>query len=510
MLVDANRLEGHPFSERVFDVCVCGAGVAGITLARELGRKGLTVALMEGGGREFSEESQELYAGEIVGSEYHDLTHPRLRYFGGTSNHWQGWCLPLDEHDFEPKPYQDWSGWPIRKADLDPYLAAARAVLDIPEDAVRPAPALPLEPDTLRPFRVWFSPPTRFSEKYGEELKAAGNIHLVLNANLVGMVLDDALGHILRCEFRDYERAEPFSVAAKAYVLCLGGLETPRMLLAAAQQLPGGIGNQHDLVGRFFSDHPHFSVGRYILNDENPSVPDVLHDESLQSPNNITFLAPTEGFLRKRHVSSFGLRLVPYSGFARDRPGVGAFLQRQICGSDFAIRLAEAVRGRVPPWWDCFDGKIRIATEQAPNYDSRVALSERTDRFGLPRIRLDWRLGEIDRKTIRTATIELGRQFAVTDWGRVQIDDWVLDRDLPMPGLGEDEYTGMHHIGTTRMGEDPRRGVVDRDLKVFGQDNLFVCGSSIFSTAGHANPTFTIVQLALRLTNHLDTMLATR
>lgn len=459
---------------------------------------------MEGGGLEYSDASQELYEGEVVGRAYHDLTVPRLRFFGGTSNHWAGWCIPLAEHDFEAKPYQEWSGWPIGKADLDPYYDETLDILDIAKADTQPSAPLSFHHDTLQVFNVLFSPPTRFAEKFGAELRTSANIHLVLNANLTDIVLAENRRQVVRCEFRNYVDDEPIIILAKTYVLCLGGLENPRILLAINKGTASGIGNRQDLVGRFFSDHPHFSVGRYLLNSDNPEVPAVLRDQGVKKPRNVVAIAPTKSFMLQKEIPGFSLRLFPYADIKRNRDGIKAFLQRQLCSTDFSTQLVEAVNGQIPNWWDCFYGNIAIATEQGVNYDSRVSLSSAKDRFGLPRIKLDWRFGEPDRRTIRIGALELGRQFAVNDWGRIQIIDWILDDDLPIPGPDEEQYTGMHHIGTTRMASEPTRGVVDSNLKVFNHDNLFVCGSSVFSTSSHANPTFTIVQLALRLGAHLS------
>jgi len=131
MLVDLNEIDSDPFRENKFDICIIGAGVAGITLALKLSQK-LNVVLIEAGGLEYSDDSQAVYKGMSIGQEYYDLIATRLRYFGGTSNHWAGWCRPLDSYDFKPKSYLEFSGWPIERRDLDPYLKEAESILDIP------------------------------------------------------------------------------------------------------------------------------------------------------------------------------------------------------------------------------------------------------------------------------------------------------------------------------------------------------------------------------------------
>ena len=192
MIADATTIDRSIF-DQTFDVCVIGAGPAGITIARTLAATGANVALMEAGGLELTDESQDVYRGTNLGLDYFDMDTARLRYFGGTSNHWAGWTRALDPYDFTPKPYMALSGWPISRLDLDPYRARADEILDVPSETE--APDLPFRQRAynFRRFQFRWSPPTRFAEKYGPEIEASPNIHLFLNANLVDLHLADGL-----------------------------------------------------------------------------------------------------------------------------------------------------------------------------------------------------------------------------------------------------------------------------------------------------------------------------
>jgi choline dehydrogenase-like flavoprotein len=503
MIFDVETAERSAF-DRDFEVCVIGAGPAGITLARRLAAHGLHVALMEGGGLEWSEESQDVAAGESVGLAYPDLDVARVRCFGGSSGHWNGLCRAFEAADMLPRPQNPLSGWPITRADLDPYQAEVAEILDLVPDSGDVAPAAPPPPeDGFR--RIWYlrSAPTRFGEKYRGELAGAERIALGIHANLVDLRLDDALTRVTGAVFRGYAADDPgFTVRARHYCLCTGGLENPRLLLNFTSQIPAGIGNQNDLVGRYFCDHLRMQVGEAIFSE----VPDA----------EIRYFNPTEEFLAEHRT----LKIVLHLDYYRRKPlSFPKELARSTqCAVPFAERLVAAVAGdalrcdlggledylasRDPetnPW-----GRVVVNSEQALNPDSRVTLAETRDAFGLRRIRLNWQPLEIDTRTIQDTTLAFAAHLAERNVGRVRLYDSIL-AEQPILAAGADgqQLSGSHQMCTTRMSDDPKTGVVDRDCRVHGLANLYVGGSSVFATPGFQNPTYTIVQLALRLGDHL-------
>jgi choline dehydrogenase-like flavoprotein len=151
---------------------------------------------------------------------------------------------------------------------------------------------------------------------------------------------------------------------------------------------------------------------------------------------------------------------------------------------------------------------LRIASEQALDPNSRIELTDKTDRFDLRRVALKWQLSPIDRRTLEIAATEWAAFMARQRLGRVRLVEWVTNRDLPLPSVGQDEVVGNHHMCTTRMSTNPKEGVVDRTCRIHGTENLYLAGSSVFATAGASNPTYTIVQLALRLADHLNERLS--
>ena len=495
MLDDATTADRSAF-EQTFDACVIGAGPAGITLARRLAAQGLTVALMEAGGLDITEESQDAYRGTNVGMEYFDLDICRLRYFGGTSNHWGGWSRALEAVDFKKKSWVPLSGWPIEQLTLDPYRAEADAILDLP--SATEAPNLPVRQKAydFERFQFRFSPPTRFAEKYQAEIEDSAQIACYLNANLVDLRLDDARHAVTAAVFRTYDpAAAPFTVTARTYALCTGGIENARLLLNFTSQTPDGIGNGSGWVGRCFADHPHFILAECVLR--------VLVRER-------EFYQPTELFMEEHGCLNFGIRLEPRWIWPNELPTIG---QEDMPPEEFNILLEKLVRDPfvdrsltdrlVLPQPPGQTGVLRTACEAVANPDSRVTLSDETDAFGLRRVALDWRLSAQDVQTMRTAVVAFGAHLAEQNIGRLQMAPWLQEETPKFPGIADDEVGGKHHLGTTRMSSDPETGVVDRNCRLHDVTNLYVGGSSVFPSTGHCNPTYTIDQHALRLGDHL-------
>ncbi len=507
-------------------VCVIGAGPAGITLALELAGKGVDVVLLESGGRGYEPETQALYDGAVVGDRNTDVASSRLREFGGTSGHWTGLCAPLDPIDFEARPGVPHSGWPITRADLDDYYRIAQPYLELGKFDYAFAnwksrlaqPALPLDPEMARDAVYQQSPPTRFAETYWDAVSDNPRIRCFLHANLTDIVLrDDAVDH---CEFSTLENRK-LRVRAENYVVACGGIENARVLLNCNRQRPDGIGNENGLVGRYFMDHLNCEVGTVLFSDEYIDLSlydrvvvadgtamqiglklpfDVIRREQLL--NNTAFLVPqyentafSNDFRNYGWVSFSALVKAFAHGQKPDR------FAENYCNSvenidTVAVGIYRHAMRPFTKTGRALAAKFRQDAEQSPNPDSRVFLTDETDALGWRRIALDWRIAPSDLDSLRRTHERLGAAIGAAGLGRVQV------------GIGDPPdldvvYTGYHHMGTTRMSDDPKRGVVDRNCRVHSVKNLYMGGSSVFTTAGTANPTLTIVALAARLADHL-------
>ncbi len=452
-----------------YDCCIVGAGPAGITLALDLAARGKRVLLCEGGGYERDDASQAVYRSRVVGDPYRDLEFIRLRCFGGTSGYWGGVCRPLDAIDFEPKPHHPLAHWPIRKPDLDPHLAAASARVEI-------GPIPPDEPvpgSGLQRIHFAYSPPTRFGTAYRAAVVGHANVDLCLEANAIHVEADDRrVTGILLGDFAD-GRAK---AVASTYVLATGGIENSRLLLWSNEVTGGRLVKTATSLGRYWMDHPTFTLGDFVTFRRFEGV----------------YFSLTPDRQRELGLLHCGLRFheeadAPVADLVDDLAAV-------------APALAHWAKGRLPRH-DVAGGILRAAWEQEPRAANRVELSAtEVDRFGVPRTVLHWRKSAEDLVTVQRTALDFARFLAERDVGRVRLRDWVLGAgDYP----DDDELTGNHHMGGTRMASSPAEGVVDADLRVHGQPNLYVLGSSVFPSGGHANPTLTILQLAHRLAEHL-------
>jgi len=490
MLFDFN--EAWPRVTQVqYDVCVCGTGPAGITLARKLAAHGKKVLLLEAGGLAYSDESQNHYKGKNVGRTIW-LESIRLRYLGGTSNHWEGLCAALDPITFEPHNYLGLPGWPISHADVNGRLDEAKDILDIADKSLERVQQPGFISSKFDRYPFAMSAPTRFFEKYGAEIRQSKQIDAFYNANLVDIVLSDNLSGVRHLRIRNYKK-QISDVSAAQYVLALGGIENPRILLNANRQLPAGIGNHSGMLGRCFMESLNVPIGRFLVTD-----PEFWKGGS--PPIGSILLVPSESYMREKDIGNGVLEFTPdisaavvYRAFGRLRV-FREFIHETGCSWPALRKLAKHIVD-----FDCpGDGLIWSIIEQEPNPDSRVTLSDEMDSFDLRRVQMNWQLSDADLQTIRSLAIESAKEMARLNRARVQLAPFIFDTSLETPcsGFG-------HHMGTTRMSSDPRHGVVDENCRVHGIKNLYLAGSSVFSKCGGRNPTMTIVLLALRLGEHL-------
>lgn len=545
MIIDCQH--GDALSEIEADLCVIGAGPAGIAIARAYIGTSLRIYLIESGGTGGEESSQQLNNGESIGDPALDPGTSRMRVFGGSCNLWGGGCIALNPLDLERRDWVEHSGWPLSHAELAPHYARAHAFCQIESRVARDgsftAPKhAPLDFDESRVVNQTFvRSPVRFGAAYRDELAHAPNVTVLLHATVLALDADTGGTRVQQARIST-PGGRNGTVRARHYVLACGGIENARLLLLSDNVMTEGLGNQHDLVGRYFMDHPSGKLGelharggdrhlrpydRGLRRGAVPSLPEICLSDAAQRtrqllhgrvhpfavegplPAGIRALRELRGARPIPSVdenarvetllcTALNHRVSPHvalAGKARNAPG------RALRLGTGALGIARAYVRKLADLPTVASSHIDLIGyfEQAPNPASRVLLGGERDALGQRRICVDWRLTALDRHTYRSAAALFGAELARTCGGQFQLEPWLADGDDAPAQV----HTTAHHLGTTRMSDDPRRGVVDRDCRVHGMHNLHVSGSSVFPTGGWAFPTLTIIALSLRLADHL-------
>lgn len=522
MIDDARDLEPGAILE--CDICIVGAGAAGITLARELSGTRLRILVLESGGTDFEEDTQALCEGTNVNPLYPGIDHFRLRFFGGTTNHWEGNCSPLDPIDFEARDWVPHSGWPFKFSEIAPFYERAQEYCQLEgttfdtESWLRAGKLkpLPLDPRKLVSRIARMSPPTRFGEVYRDDLTRAGNVRVLLHANALTLEAsaNGATIETVRCAVLDGHR---FDVRARIVVVATGGVENARLLLLSDSVRPNGLGNDFDMVGRFFMDHPVVTAG--ILYPSGGAKALAAYLGPAQVSERVgAYMTIAEGALRQRRLMGVRAPFVAIDRYFASEGIESMHILRDWLGGEKTDNIwrhignvltdidmvAEAVSRKAfnKRLFDrandrdffMFDTMI----EQTPDPESRVRLAKDMDRLGQRRVSLDWRLAEADKRNVWRCFELIAAEIGRAGLGRIRLFD-----DQPERIWDELLSFGYHHMGTTRASDDPKAGVVDANLKVHGMSNLYVAGSSVFTTGGHVPPTLTIVALAIRMAAHL-------
>jgi choline dehydrogenase-like flavoprotein len=530
------------------DLCIIGAGPAGISLALELIDSGIDVLLLESGGLEAESDTQSLYSGSVADERLHSPPDKyRQRRFGGTSTIWGGRCMPFDAIDFEARDYVPHSGWPFGIEELAPHYPRANALCEAGPFAYTAESAFdhPLRPMIAglseRNFTTntleRFSCPTDFGVRYGHKLRAARNIRVLLHANVTGLHLGPDGSHVESVSVRSLA-ARKLTVGASRFVLATGGLETARLLLASRDVRPAGIGNPYDVVGRYYMCHIAGTVG--ALTFDRP-LGDVWHgydvsDEGVYCRRRLALRPQVQ---RQLGIGNFVARLHhPRITDPAHRNAILSllFLAQMFIPYEYGKRLHGGERADMKTWlrhaanvaagpvdaaafaWQMLTKRmlaerkfpsiiirskanlysLDFHAEQQPNPLSRITLSGERDALDMPRIRVDWRYSRGDVDTVSRSIALLTEDINHSNVGRLEYDPSQLEMEMTRYGA-----YGGHHIGTARMGSDPKTSVVNASCRVHDVDNLYLAGASTFPTSSQANPTLTVVALALRLARHL-------
>jgi choline dehydrogenase-like flavoprotein len=516
MYIDSRKVDDGAVIDS--EICVVGAGAAGIALAIELANQPFRVVLIESGGFEYNEKNEELSQALNVGRDYRHLPWSRLRYFGGTTNHWGGHCAPMNALNFEKRSWIPNSGWPFSRKDIDPYYVRAHEVIGLGAYNYEPKATasalklalLPFDSSRVETVMSRYNA-RRFGEHFHSRLSKVKNLTTYLWGNVTGINRHKTNGKVENVTVRTLSGRE-FSVRGRYFVLALGGIENARVLLLSRNVEAAGLGNINDLVGRFFMEHIWYPSGKFLV----PGYHGLLNFYGEEYPfGDIAVrghIALPDERLRELQIPGFRAEIdIKSPSISNTDTGKSAnFLRKKVKNlewpDDLGNHLINLFAGGDELFNHFIGSKQNLPAayllnnyvEQVPNPNSRVFLASSRDALGLNRIAVEWQLSEIDKIGIKKAQEEIATEVGRTGFGRMRLE-MPDSEDILLEGANG----GAHHMGTTRMHENPRRGVVDADGRIHGLENIYVAGSSVFPTGGYANPTLTIVALAIRLADHL-------
>ena len=460
-----------------FPVIIFGSGPAGISTALELEKKNINSIIIEAGNEKYSEISQDFYKGKIIGDQIMPLSESRLRQFGGTSGLWGGTCKPLEDYTFDL--------WPINNNDLKPYLERACEILDIKNQFRKTLINKSFSQIEFQTSRV------KFAEKYKNHLKNSYKIALVLNTQLSYLVGENNKINYAVCHSNTQEK----KIKGKYFILSCGGIENSRLLLWTKNKTPGLL-NEKLPIGKYWMNHPHVLGGRGVLSRK--KFENKLRENFLGFTD-LTFIATTKKFVNEQKILSAYMYMLTQDVFRNEKVIDKEVVKDIMC---VAPKYGEKlIRTFHKESFRCVN--INLLLEQEPSEDNKIVLNQnKKDKYGIPQVKLFYKRSPKPLKTAKVFLEEFANFCIENDFGRIAIEENIFNLEY-LKLVGD----GGHHMGGTRMGNDKKNSVVNSDLRVHDVNNLYVNGSSNFVTGGYTNPTFTIVQLAIRLANTISNLI---
>ncbi len=576
MLIDARTLSNGEVIGA--EVCIVGAGPAGLTLAQEFLGQNYQVCLLETGGLEPDDEIQSLSNGETIGN-YTGLEVSRRRQVGGMSNEWAIELsetdrgvryTPLDEIDFEQRDGIPHSGWCLERKTIEPYYKRAQAAAqagpfaydaDTWEDAA--APRLPIQGDRIQTSMFQFGSRNVFVETYRERVIQSPNIHLYTHGTAVELESSENAQTVKRVRVACLS-GKQFWIAARFFIVSSGAIESARLLLLSNKTQPNGLGNDHDVVGRFFMDHPFICTGEFTPTDRQLFNKTSLYDRRVINGTQVmgklalsaqtlreeqllnmcsklfpryplyqmkaarvvkkVFMSQYMELKQSSHsesVRSLRLLLKALTQGGKSPQEIGQLLVNvgtglgDIFKAAYRAAVIDPLQPNIPAdmarcgWseWRNKDRKfgyfeVWSLIEQSPDPENRLTLSDQIDRLGCRKAKVHWHWSDSDVARIKRAQEILAEDIRRSGLGELKL--YRQDGDKPFMMSS----TAHHHMGTTRMHNDPKQGVVDVNCQVHGLSNLFIASSAVFPTGGYANPTLTVLALAIRIADHVKAMMA--
>ena len=455
--------------DKNFPVVIIGSGPAGITIAIKLAEKKINSLIIEAGDEEYQDSSQENYKSKVIGDEIDDLRYSRLRQLGGTSGHWGGWCKPIEQWNIEK--------WGLNFNEISTYENETCKILEIDSNFKKAKLDNYFNQIEFRYSKV------KFAEKYKDEIRSSNYINLVLNSQVThfkgnNQKINEAIVA---------QNKKLHSIKSNFFIMCGGGIENSRVLLWT-KKMSKGLLDENIPIGKYWMTHPWTLGGVGFLYKS--KIKEILRNDFINYEGPI-HISTSENLINDKQILSGAI----YMNAKEDTKLYKEIIKDFLCvAPDYGKKIARSIFNK-----DLKCGDIFMNLEEFPSEANQIKLDKsELDKNGVPITNLYYKQSIDTLISMKTILEELGKFFIKEDIGRVAISENIEN-------LTSYDSLGIHHhMGGTRIGENPKLSVVDKDLKVHLTKNLFVCGSSTFSTGGYSNPTYTIVQLALRLSEHIN------
>lgn len=501
-------------------VVVIGAGAIGLYAASQLAAAGFRVIVIEAGNADLGRFESESYS--VAGRPHHGVRLGRGRCLGGTTSLWGGQLVEFQPIDFQGRDWFPHSKWPVGYDEIAPYYRPTYNNLGVPdrfqgdEEVWRSVSGKPpdLGPEFEAFFTRWMGTPN-FAELFARQIQGDERVYVLTDHTAIGF---EGSGGRLTSVRVVNGKGQLRAIDGETFILAAGTIENARLLLHAGRDPAWNVPwSRNPNVGRFFQDHLGGRIGPFHPTDKkkffntfcNAVCSGHKFQPKIRLRNHVLErqkICNTQVFFTFESEASehlvFLKQFLKAALYGRKPAGIG----------DFFRKSAGMARYLVPLMWKyVWDHRIfvpssarifmQVQAEHTPVAESRILIDNgHVDARGLPRAVVDWRLGENELASIRTFALQIQAALLKAGLGDLKIDEDLLTLNPNFMTKLEDTY---HQSGGAVMGTSEQDGVVDRNLRVFGTENLYVAGASVFRTTSNANVTFTALAFATRLVEHL-------
>ena len=501
-------------------VIVVGAGAIGLYAASQLAARGRDVVVVEAGDSRLGSFAAESYAN--VGRPHSGIRLGRSRGLGGTTNLWGGQLVEFQPIDFAGRDWLPGSKWPVSYEEIAPYYRPTYLNLGMPpqllndEDVWRGISCTPpdLGPEFEVFFTRWLGIPN-FAEMFAKQIQHDARLSVLAGHTVAGFHGSGSRVEAVRLVD---SKGQSHSIEGSTIILAAGTIENARLLLHGAQE-PGWQApwSENPNVGRYFQDHLGGTIASFHPTDKRGffrMFSNVVYaGHKFQPKIRLRNQVQTQQQLYNTQVffafeSAVSEHMVYLKQFLR-----AALYNRKLTGIGDLFRNSFGMaRYLVPLMWKyAWDHRVfvprsakiqmHVQAEHAPRAESRITIDRSSvDAYGLPRVVLDWRLAGNELVSLRSSAVQIRDALQSAGIGELEIDGDLLALNPSFLARMGDTY---HQAGGTNMATSERDGVVDRNLRVFGTENLYVAGASVFPTTSNANTTFTALALTTRLVDYL-------